>query len=97
MTVAAIYSLRFDPQPALDAAKRRFLDRSERDYEGVGQLARFLGVDPGTVHRWRRGPGLTVAVAEQVADNLGLLPSELWPDYWDRVNEFYEGNNRGPH
>ena len=84
----AVVRIHFDPAPLIDAATRRWLMRKP-DPPGLGQLAPMLGVTYCTVRRWVRCGKVRIDVAEDAADAIGLLPSELWPDYWDRILDYY--------
>ncbi|MGH9151345.1 MAG: hypothetical protein ACRD03_02840 [Acidimicrobiales bacterium] len=47
-------------------------------------VAVHLGVDPGTVGKWRRGERLlNERMADRVATRLGAHPCQLWPDWFE--------------
>lgn len=62
----------------------RHVDFDPLDDASGSVLADRYGTTRRTIVRWRRD-GLRLAVAEQIADRLGVHPLELWPD-------IYEGN-----
>ena len=51
---------------------------------GTGTLAQRLGVTRRTVQRDALA-GLSVEKAERYADALGVMPCDLWPDWYDRL------------
>ena len=52
-----------------------------REFGGVRCLARWLGLEPAIVSRWRK-TGITIAFADRVAISRGLHPVDLWPDWY---------------
>lgn len=50
---------------------------------GYAELEVLLGASRTTLRRWRQR-GLTVDQADDLAGKLGLLPHEVWPD-WYRI------------
>lgn len=45
-------------------------------------VARRLGVDVNTVHRYRKH-GVSHNIADRIAIQLGLHPAEIWPNYYE--------------
>ena len=50
-----------------------------------GALARRLGVDRRTVHRWQRAGLVPATTADRAAVRLGHHPAEIWPTEWSTL------------
>ena len=50
--------------------------------EGVGAIARQLGVDRNQIYRWRKD-GMAPLTADAVAIRIGVHPSLIWPTWFD--------------
>jgi hypothetical protein len=50
-----------------------------------------LGIKAGTIRVWTyRDTHLTIWAADKYATHIGVHPSYIWPDYWDREADYRE-------
>lgn len=67
---------------------------------GLSELARRLGYangDAAVIHRYRRGGGIPVYVADEWCQRLELHPATVWGDTWTALgllDEFVERRRR---
>lgn len=91
--------LDFDPAPLIAFARWRWRvanpnSTTPASFHGLGLLMR---VTRETVSRWNSEGRMSITAAEKASDALGVDPSAIWPDYYERINAHYdkEGEPRG--
>jgi hypothetical protein len=57
-------------------------DNDTTNIGDIGVVARITGINRHTVYNYRRH-GLTIWQADDIACNLGVHPSAIWPDWYE--------------
>ena len=84
---------RFQAEPLLAAIGESEITNTNAGYLGestqpwvAGFAAHVLAVSAATVHRWK-AEGIPQHAADKAAIHIGLHPAELWPDFYDDLEE----------
>lgn len=56
-------------------------------FDSIDTCAAAFGTEPRTVYRWVQQGGVSVAVADRLAGELGVHPADVWPSWWDDALE----------
>lgn len=59
------------------------LERADRT---AAETAAAVGVTRRTLHRWKAAGEVPLAIADRLAVAAGRHPSEVWPDYFERID-----------
>lgn len=79
----------FDFEPLLIIARRRYAEQHPIHPFSDDRLAKMLRTNAIQIRRWKE-QGIFFIQAEKTCEGVDLMPHEIWPEYWDVVDDYYK-------